>query len=129
MLTFGCFLKSWLGNIVGQELEPQPEQHQIVTPSRSRINMLRLCSTGLRVVLLYCIYSRVGNKKPTQKTRPIKPKKNRLKKPKKTTSKRVLLGFFEPTYIFGTKITIFHVISLLRVLIWIVTKVGTQNLY
>jgi hypothetical protein len=40
------------------------------------------------------------------KNPPNKTQKNRLKK--KTTSKRVLLDFFELTYIFGTIITTFH---------------------
>jgi hypothetical protein len=47
-------------------------------------------------------------KNPPKKTRPIKPKKTRLKKPKKNHLEAGFIGFFEPTYIFGTKITIFH---------------------
>jgi hypothetical protein len=53
----------------------------------------------------YVLWAGLAIKNPPNKTQ-----KTCLKKPKKPTSKRVLLGFFELKYIFVTKITIFHVI-------------------
>jgi hypothetical protein len=44
------------------------------------------------------------------KNPPNKTQKNPPKKTNKSTLKRVLLGFFELTKTFGTKIAIFHVI-------------------
>jgi hypothetical protein len=66
--------------------------------------------------------ARVGNKKPTQKTLPLKPKKP----PKKPTSKRGFLGFivfFLTCIIFCAKVTIFLVNISGRVFIWVVINV------
>jgi hypothetical protein len=55
----------------------------------------RFKAAGHSVRLILCSHSRVGIKKPTQKTQPKKPKKTHTKKPTKNGFFRFFLGFLK----------------------------------